>query len=132
MSDRLGSRYSIDCAGHSLGGGACAYAATQVADVHAVTINPISTGSLATNRAFLIDNYVVDGEVADLANTALQRGATGWVYPVSSTFTFTPEGAVAVTTPAVEQSLISLHSLSGAIDFVGATFGLVRNTLIGH
>jgi hypothetical protein len=57
--------YSTECVGHSLGGGACAYAAAELG-IRALVLNPISAGRLAPPARFLVTNYIVDGEIASL------------------------------------------------------------------
>jgi hypothetical protein len=57
--------YSTECVGHSLGGGACAYAAAELG-IRALVLNPISAGKLAPPARFLVTNYIVDGEIASL------------------------------------------------------------------
>jgi hypothetical protein len=58
-----GTHYRVECSGHSLGGGACAFAAAAL-DLRATTLNPISAGVLAAKRPELITNYVVEGDLA--------------------------------------------------------------------
>jgi hypothetical protein len=56
--------YHTECAGHSLGGGACAYAASELG-VRAVVVNPISAGKLGDLARNYVTNYVVDGDIAE-------------------------------------------------------------------
>ncbi len=74
--------FSTECVGHSLGGGACAYAAAELG-IRAVVINPISAGKLATAARFLVTNYVVDGEIASLVYGARGNQAAGTVHVVN-------------------------------------------------
>ena len=67
--------YSTECVGHSLGGGACAYAAAELG-IRALVVNPISAGKLAPPARFLVTNYVVDGDIAHLV-----YGARGHKFP---------------------------------------------------
>jgi hypothetical protein len=67
--------YSTECVGHSLGGGACAYAASELG-VRALVLNPISAGKLAAPARFLVTNYIVDGDIAQLI-----YGARGNEFP---------------------------------------------------
>lgn len=67
--------YSTECVGHSLGGGACAYAAAELG-IRALVLNPISAGKLAAPARFLVTNYIVDGEIASLV-----YGARGHEFP---------------------------------------------------
>jgi hypothetical protein len=85
ISDRFRDRYTIDCAGHSLGGGACVYAAAQIPNVHAIAITPVSSNSLSTRNAYLIDNYITKGDATAAAHGAIERGLTGWKYEVQGT-----------------------------------------------
>ncbi len=57
--------FITECVGHSLGGAACAYAASELG-IRAITVNPIAGGRLDANAKFLITNYVVDGEIASI------------------------------------------------------------------
>jgi hypothetical protein len=61
--------FSTECVGHSLGGGACAYAAAELG-IRAVVINPISAGKLPAPARFLVTNYIVDGDIANLIYSA--------------------------------------------------------------
>ena len=61
--------YSTECIGHSLGGGACAYVASELG-IRALLLNPISAGKLGTGARFLVTNYIVDGDIANLVYTA--------------------------------------------------------------
>jgi hypothetical protein len=57
------SGYHTECVGHSLGGGACAYAASELG-IRAVVLNPISAGRLGDLARNYVTNYVVDGDIA--------------------------------------------------------------------
>ncbi len=77
-------KYTIICTGHSLGGGACAYAAGREG-VRAVVINPISSGaSVPPANAHLIDNYVVEGELANTAYGIAGRAFVGRHYRINN------------------------------------------------
>ncbi len=67
--------FTTECVGHSLGGGACAYAAAELG-IRALVLNPISAGKLAAGARYLITNYVVDGDIANLI-----YGARGNEFP---------------------------------------------------
>jgi hypothetical protein len=67
--------FSTECVGHSLGGGACAYAASELG-IRALVLNPISAGKLAAGARYLVTNYIVDGEIAQLI-----YGARGNEFP---------------------------------------------------
>jgi hypothetical protein len=55
--------YAVECVGHSLGGGACAYVATELG-LRAIVVNPIAAGKLQPAARSFVTNYVVDGDVA--------------------------------------------------------------------
>jgi hypothetical protein len=61
--------FTTECVGHSLGGGACAYAAAELG-IRAIVLNPIAAGRLAPGARHLVRNYVVDGDVAQLVYSA--------------------------------------------------------------
>ncbi len=67
--------FSTECIGHSLGGGACAYVASELG-IRALVVNPISAGKLAPGAKYLVTNYVVDGDIANLI-----YGARGNEFP---------------------------------------------------
>jgi pimeloyl-ACP methyl ester carboxylesterase len=122
----------IDCAGHSYGGANCVYAASNNPGVHAIALNPISSGSIATKNAYLIDNYVVRSDIADGPNRFFERGLTGWGYEVKlppNNPIASPSG-IAGTTPSTLPSPIlnplTRHDSSRAIDVLGKQFGLHR------
>jgi hypothetical protein len=68
--------YATECVGHSLGGGACAYAASEL-NIRAFVVNPISAGRLPAEARTLITNYVVDGDIARLVYDARGNILTG-------------------------------------------------------
>jgi len=78
----LSAGYTIECVGHSLGGGACAYAAADIG-IEARVINPISAGRLDPRHAHMITNYVVDGEIANLVYGARGNVLSGQVHVIS-------------------------------------------------
>ncbi|WP_210209483.1 hypothetical protein [Undibacter mobilis] len=126
---RFGDRFAIDCSGHSQGGGACAYAASQTTGVHAVTINPTSANSLSTDNAYMIDNYVVGGEVALGGRQFMDKGLTGWAYNVEtppqqgSLITSNANSTVQTADP-LGGNPIARHSAGGVIDVLGKEIGL--------
>lgn len=84
VKQAYGNKYTIVCSGHSLGGGACAYAAGREG-VRAVVINPISSGaSIPPANAHLIDNYVVEGELASKAFGFAERTFVGHHYRINN------------------------------------------------
>jgi len=76
----------VDCTGHSLGGGACAYAAASLpAGVHATVLNPITPGYLVTKPTSRVDNYVVQGDVArKWYGERFDKGLLGNIYMVEA------------------------------------------------
>lgn len=72
----VASGYTIECVGHSLGGGACAYAAADIG-IEARVVNPISAGRLEPRFEHLITNYVVDGDIASLVYRARGNDISG-------------------------------------------------------
>ncbi len=76
-----GSSYTFECSGHSLGGGACAFAAAALG-LRATTLNPISAGVLQAARPELIANYVVEGDLARIVYGLRGLAPTGIVYVI--------------------------------------------------
>lgn len=74
--------YSTECVGHSLGGGACAYAAAELG-IRALVLNPISAGKLPAAARVLVTNYIVDGEIASLVYGARGNEFPGHVQVIS-------------------------------------------------
>jgi hypothetical protein len=62
------ARFSTECVGHSLGGGACAYAAAELG-IRATVVNPISAGPLSAPGSRFVMNYIVDGDIAQRVYT---------------------------------------------------------------
>lgn len=129
LQDQHGSLYSIECAGHSMGGGACAYAAANISGVHAVTVNPISTGALASKSSYLVDNYFIRNDAPDVAQRALQKDLTGWKYEINPQGPGTRPGSVANSTPStLPPSLgvtpIDRHSVDHAVGGIATEMNL--------
>jgi hypothetical protein len=61
--------FTTECVGHSLGGGACAYAAAELG-IRALVVNPIAAGRMPAGAKHLVRNYVVDGDIAQLVYAA--------------------------------------------------------------
>ena len=61
--------FTTECVGHSLGGGACAYAAAELG-IRATVVNPIAAGKISAGAKHLVRNYVVDGDIAQLVYAA--------------------------------------------------------------
>ena len=74
--------FSTECVGHSLGGGACAYAAAELG-IRALVLNPISAGRLAPPARALVTNYVVDGDIASIVYRARGNDFPGDVQVIS-------------------------------------------------
>jgi hypothetical protein len=68
--------YTTQCVGHSLGGGACAYAASELG-IRAIVVNPISAGRLNDEARHLVTNYVVDGDIANFVYSARGNATSG-------------------------------------------------------
>lgn len=84
VKEAYGNKYTIVCSGHSLGGGACAYAA-GMEGVRAVVLNPISSSaSTLPKNAHLIDNYVVENELAITAYGIAGRPLIGRHYKINN------------------------------------------------
>jgi hypothetical protein len=134
MKEQHGNLYSIECVGHSMGGGACSYAAAHVPGVHAVAVDPISKGAEASKNSYLIDNYVVRGDAPDAAHWLVQKDTTGWRYNIAPEGPGTRPGSVANSTPAtVPPSLgitpIDRHFVDRAVDGIAMETGLRRYEL---
>ena len=74
--------FSTECVGHSLGGGACAYAAAELG-IRALVLNPITAGKLPPSARLLVTNYVVDGEIANLVYGARGHEFSGNVQVIN-------------------------------------------------
>lgn len=74
--------FSTECVGHSLGGGACAYAAAELG-IRALVVNPISAGKLVAAARYLVTNYVVDGDIANLIYAARGNEFPGTVQVIN-------------------------------------------------
>ncbi len=121
------NNFTIDCVGHSMGGGACAYSASQVPGVHGVALDPITSDSIKTSNASTIDNYVLQGEIADLGSRIRQRSSPGWYYQV-----FAPKAApsgIANSTPAMSTSVLAAHKADLMLNALSAQSGLPRPEL---
>lgn len=75
--------FSTECVGHSLGGGACAYAASELG-IRAIVINPISAGPLAQTARHLVTNYIVDGDIASIVYPKRGNEISGEVQYIST------------------------------------------------
>lgn len=120
VSDRLGSSYVVDCAGHSLGGGSCVYAAAHLDNVHAIAVTPVSSNALVTENAYRIDNYVTARDATELAHSATERGLTGWKYEV--------QGDDLGSTPGIQRW--TQHDLDRILDALSKQTGLKRYEVV--
>ncbi|MFM2422695.1 MAG: hypothetical protein RL291_1225, partial [Pseudomonadota bacterium] len=75
--------YVTECVGHSLGGGACAYAAAEVG-VRGFVVNPISAGSLPPTARSFVTNYIVDGDIASIVYPAVGNEISGEIRRISN------------------------------------------------
>lgn len=119
IKQAYGDKYTIVCSGHSLGGGACAYAA-GMEGVRAVVINPISSSaSTRPENAPLIDNYVVEGELASEASGFAGRAVIGHQYRINN---YREPGGVVKTV----ENTFSDHGVDTAMDDLARQVGLSR------
>ena len=131
---KYGDRFTVDCVGHSMGGGACAYAASQVQGVHAVSLDPITHNQLKTANGYNIDNYVLHRDLADFWSRFRERSSPGWYYQVFPPPASPPAGpsGIANSTPATvgkDMSHLSAHSADLLIDNLASQSGLIRPEL---
>jgi len=110
------------------------YAASKIPNIHAVAIDPISVNSIATDNAYLIDNYIVAGAAPSVAHKLTERGMTGWQYEVTGPKLLTsPSSGTSQSTAAWISPLgtdpISRHSVDRQIDAIGAEAQLQRYQL---
>ncbi len=75
--------FTTECVGHSLGGGACAYAASELG-IRSIVINPISAGPLAQTARHLVTNYIVDGDIASIVYPRRGNEISGEVQYIST------------------------------------------------
>lgn len=75
--------FTTECVGHSLGGGACAYAASELG-IRAIVINPISAGPLAQIARHLVTNYIVDGDIASIVYPKRGNEISGEVQTIAT------------------------------------------------
>jgi hypothetical protein len=125
--------YSTECVGHSLGGGACAYAAAELG-IRAIVVNPISAGRLAEQARSLITNYVVDGDIATLIYGARGNDLTGEVRKVNDgraiardrlVERYGPLAGVVLVVDDLKNS-VRVHQIDRALDLIAAHAGSER------
>jgi hypothetical protein len=124
VQQAYGDEYEIVCTGHSLGGGACARAAGTVG-VRAVVINPISAGiGVLPENAHLVENYVVDGEIADWAYGRVGRYLTGTHYRINNFRDSATYDRWNLSTQA--QARLADHGVERALDNLAQQMGIER------
>ncbi|MEQ1650470.1 MAG: hypothetical protein ABL898_17970, partial [Hyphomicrobiaceae bacterium] len=126
--------FTTECVGHSLGGGACAYAASEL-NVRAIVVNPIAAGKLSAGAKFLVTNYVVDGEIANIVYGARGLEFTGDVYRVSDSTRddartkaiekFGPLAGPILVVRGISDSFKS-HKVERALDLIAQHAGMER------
>lgn len=129
LKEQHGDLYSIECTGHSMGGGACAYAASQVPGIHAVAVDPISTGALASKLSYMIDNYIVRGDAPDAVQRVVEKELTGWKYLVNPQGPGLRSGSVAGSTsatvpPSLGLTPIDRHFVDRAVGGIATEMNL--------
>ena len=130
IKNKFGGQYVVDCTGHSLGGGACAYAASKIDDVRAVTLNPITSTDTTSKNSYLIDNYYAKNDVANFGATVIGRSSPGRNYRIEVPAPPAAPSGLAQSTPAtVEPGLLRSHNLELLLDQLGAESGLSRYQL---
>jgi hypothetical protein len=125
--------FHTECVGHSLGGGACAYVASELG-IRALVVNPITAGKSAPGARFLVTNYVVDGDIAHLVYGARGNQLGGDIQWIS-------DGRGAARAKVIEKygSLagpilvikdlrngIDSHKLTRALDLIAQQAGVQR------
>jgi hypothetical protein len=125
--------FQTECVGHSLGGGACAYLAGELG-IRALVINPITAGKPAATARFLVTNYVVDGDIANLVYGARGNAFGGEIQWIS-------DGRGAARAKVIEKygalsgpilvikelrNSVDSHKVSRALDHIAAHAGVER------
>jgi hypothetical protein len=125
--------YQTECVGHSLGGAACAYAASELG-IRAIVVNPISAGPLPESARLWITNYVVDGDIAAKIYAARGNGNNGDIQRIAD-----GSDAARVTVQAKYgplagpiliirdlQNSVKVHQIDRALDLIAAHAGTER------
>jgi hypothetical protein len=125
--------FTTECVGHSLGGGACAYAAAELG-IRAIVVNPISAGPLATTARHLVTNYVVDGDIASYIYAARGNEISGDIQRINAgresagkqiTERFGPlAGPVLVIRDL--RNAVRVHQIDRALDLIAAHADTIR------
>ena len=134
-ADDAGPAFAVACSGHSLGGGACAFAASALS-IPATTLNPISAGVLRIDRPDQIVNYVVQGDLARVVYGLRGLAPTGTVYVVDDgrdhlkpVLRAMQYGALRGTAYFVSRHVVEAfmdHTLGNALDRLVAQAGIKR------
>jgi hypothetical protein len=125
--------YGTECVGHSLGGGACAYAAAQLG-IRAIVVNPISAGRLPEEAHRFITNYIVDGDIAQRVYEWRGNPISGDVLKIAAgreelrARLKDRYGALSGPILVVREvtNSIRVHSLDRALDLIAAQTGTER------
>jgi hypothetical protein len=125
--------FHTECVGHSLGGGACAYLAGELG-IRALVVNPITAGKPAPGARFLVTNYVVDGDIANLVYGARGNEFGGEIQWVSNGRSvarakiierYGPLSGPILVVNDLRSSLDS-HKLTRALDLIAQHAGVPR------
>lgn len=125
--------YQTECVGHSLGGAACAYAASELG-IRAIVVNPISAGRLPESARLWITNYVVDGDIAAKVYGARGNGDTGDVQRIGDGGEEARLAVQAKYGPLAGpilivrdlQNAVRVHQIDRALDLIAAQAGTER------
>lgn len=126
--------YETECVGHSLGGAACAYAASELG-IRAIVVNPISAGRLPEQARFWITNYVVDGDIANLVYGVVRgNDPPGDVQKISAGGEAARQAVLAKFGPLAGpilvvrdlKSAVKVHQIDRALDLIAAHAGTER------
>ncbi len=125
--------YQTECVGHSLGGAACAYAASELG-IRAIVVNPISAGLLPETARLWITNYVVDGDIAAKVYAARGNGNNGDVQRIGDGGEAARAAVQAKYGPLAGpilivrdlQNSVKVHQIDRALDLIAAHAGTER------
>ena len=125
--------YETECVGHSLGGAACAYVASELG-IRAIVVNPISAGRLPDQAKLWITNYVVDGDIASLVYGVRGNESPGDVQKINDgseaarravQARFGPlSGPILIVRDL--KSAVKVHQIDRALDLIAAHAGTDR------
>jgi hypothetical protein len=125
--------YQTECVGHSLGGAACAYAASELG-IRAIVVNPISAGALPESARLWITNYVVDGDIAAKVYAARGNGNNGDIQRIGDggeaaramvQAKFGPLAGPILIIRDLQNS-VKVHQIDRALDLIAAHAGTER------